>query len=347
MFQHRRRIVIDHTQVPADLVNFPMLFYGTYPYLATVANGGNVKSASGFDIVFSSDPNGVVLLDFERVSWDAVTGAVEFWVRVPALSHSVDTVIYLCFSDPAIVADLQDRPGVWDSNYVAVFHIGTTVDPQDSTANANHMNWNIGVPQAPNVAGKIGNAKSFNGAQYCYRAGVVNNAPAATGPVTAQCWFKINVDGNMALFGIGEDVAGHRFCLVRWGGNVIAVEFCLVGAGNVLWAGDLGWHFYAASVPLGGNAADVKHVLDGAFPANVPDAGFMNRVNDQLAMATFPGALGANKFNGLLDELRLSKIVRSQNWLKTEFNNQNSPSTFYGLSLMEAQQVKGKRTRFF
>jgi hypothetical protein len=33
--------------------------------------------------------------------------------------------------------------------------------------------------------------------------------------------------------------------------------------------------------------------------------------------------------NGALDEVRISNIARSADWIKTEYNNQKSPSTFY------------------
>ena len=36
-------------------------------------------------------------------------------------------------------------------------------------------------------------------------------------------------------------------------------------------------------------------------------------------------------FIGNLDEVRVSSQVRTADWIKTEFNNQTSPSTFYGL----------------
>jgi hypothetical protein len=37
-------------------------------------------------------------------------------------------------------------------------------------------------------------------------------------------------------------------------------------------------------------------------------------------------------FGGKMDEARVSNIVRSAGWIKTVYNNQNSPSTFYSLS---------------
>src|ERR1700722_13106350 len=100
VYTHRRVITIDHTKVPnTDQVNFPVLFSGTYPYLATIANGGNVANSNGSDVIFTSDSGGVSPLANERGSYNPVTGAVNFWVAIPTLSHSTDTVIYLFYGN--------------------------------------------------------------------------------------------------------------------------------------------------------------------------------------------------------------------------------------------------------
>jgi RHS repeat-associated protein len=39
-----------------------------------------------------------------------------------------------------------------------------------------------------------------------------------------------------------------------------------------------------------------------------------------------------NFWHGILDEVRLSNVERSNDWVTTEYNNQNSPATFYSVS---------------
>jgi len=36
-------------------------------------------------------------------------------------------------------------------------------------------------------------------------------------------------------------------------------------------------------------------------------------------------------FNGIIDDVRISNSVRSADWIKTEYNNQSSPGTFYSI----------------
>jgi hypothetical protein len=36
-------------------------------------------------------------------------------------------------------------------------------------------------------------------------------------------------------------------------------------------------------------------------------------------------------FNGYIDEVRLSTTIRSADWIKTEYNNQKNPNSFYAV----------------
>jgi hypothetical protein len=40
--------------------------------------------------------------------------------------------------------------------------------------------------------------------------------------------------------------------------------------------------------------------------------------------------------NGTLDEVRISNIARSANWITTEYNNQSAPSSFYALGAQQS-----------
>ena len=119
-FAYERAITIDHTKVQnSDQQNFTVLISGRFGYLATVANGGKVQSDSGFDIAFAADPAGTQLLSWEIDSYSPVTGAAGFWVKVPLLSSTADTVIYLLYGNPAVSDFLGGAAGsAWDSGDV-------------------------------------------------------------------------------------------------------------------------------------------------------------------------------------------------------------------------------------
>src|SRR5713101_7659593 len=64
-----KTITIDHTKVPSAQTNFPVLFAGTYSYLADTGHGGSVTNANGYDFIFSSTNNldGSGKIAFDRV----------------------------------------------------------------------------------------------------------------------------------------------------------------------------------------------------------------------------------------------------------------------------------------
>ena len=52
-------MTIDHTKVPSTQSNFTVLVSVTDPALKTVANGGHVANANGYDIGFYADSGGL------------------------------------------------------------------------------------------------------------------------------------------------------------------------------------------------------------------------------------------------------------------------------------------------
>jgi len=128
-YQYRQAIVLGHANVSnTDQTDFPVLISGVYSYLANVSNGGLVQSANGYDIVFSQDPKGASNLDFEIDDYNPVTGTVNFWVRIPMLSHTVDTLIYLFYGNPAITASQENKLGVWRNGYEGAWHFTNFAD---------------------------------------------------------------------------------------------------------------------------------------------------------------------------------------------------------------------------
>ncbi len=46
-----------------------------------------------------------------------------------------------------------------------------------------------------------------------------------------------------------------------------------------------------------------------------------------------------SNYSGRIDEVRISASARSADWIKTEYNNQNSPSTFYTSVVQEVVPI--------
>jgi len=49
--------------------------------------------------------------------------------------------------------------------------------------------------------------------------------------------------------------------------------------------------------------------------------------------------VNANYFDGILDEVRISSTARTQDWLTTEYNNENAPGVGGFLVSISSEQV--------
>jgi len=205
----RRAITIDHTQVPnTDQANFPVLVSGTFASLATTANGGNVTNANGYDIILTSDAAGTTLLPFEQEVYNPSTGAIVYWVKIPTVSHTSDTVFYLFYGNSSISTSQSNKNGVWDSNYVGVWHLpnGSTLNANDSTSNANNGTINGATP----TNGEIDGAASLNGSNQNI---TVNKQYGLTSNLTFSAWVKFSgLSGYQEI--LGQDTSSWT------GGNV-------------------------------------------------------------------------------------------------------------------------------
>lgn len=104
-WSYRRPLTATADLTDSDINDFVLLVQFTDNDL-----GANAQ-ADGDDLVFTA-ADGVTRLDHYVESWDQSTGALTAWVRLPVLSSTVDTEIFLYSGNPVAV-DQSDPAGVW------------------------------------------------------------------------------------------------------------------------------------------------------------------------------------------------------------------------------------------
>ncbi|MGA8043472.1 MAG: DUF2341 domain-containing protein, partial [Terracidiphilus sp.] len=358
-YAYGREIVIDHSKVPnTDQVNFPFMFSATDPTLATAANGGHVSSATGNDILFSLDPNGASKLDFEIEQYNPATGQLVAWIRLPNLPHTQDTVVYMFYGNPGVTASQQNPSGVWSAGYQAVYHMANTGSgsASDSTANANAASL---VSVSP-VAGLLDGAASFNGtSSYMVVPTTAFDPTAASGQastvasMTFAVWFKTKAAGGIlqetgggtGQYGPGlpgSGVLGIPILFVDTAGELRADLFSGGAVPQIISEhayNDNQWHY---AVLLLANNLETLYV-DGQVVGT--------QVATQLGYSSANAfAIGSSQtflwpggngwwlyFNGNLDQISVSGVARSSDWIQTEYANQSAPASFYSLTAENAQ----------
>jgi len=330
-YAHYRLITIDHTKVGAsDSTNFPVLVSGTYTYLKTVGNGGEVQNANGYDIGFFTDTGCSTKLAWETETWGASTGTVNYWVNIPTLSHTGDTLIYLCYDSTSVTTDQSNATGTWNSAFKVVYHFkdGTTLSGSDSTSNANTATLNSS-PTA--VVGQVDGAMGTNGtSQYANTGSNVLN-PSTT-DFSAAIWaYATSNASNQALSQQNGTGTGRLWIGLGnsgGGGGCPSPNACFnESIGNIQTAGTTNIStstWYRVYVTKTGTT--VKLYVNGALEATATATAESS--DGKMNIGTGKTASGS-WWPGRIDEFSLSNTLRSADWITADYNSQNSPSTFY------------------
>ena len=165
-FKYRKQLTIDYTKVACSsgVTEFPVLISmsGVTELKTTSYTGGHVQSSSGYDIIFRAS-NGVDQLYHEIESYSGSAGTLAAWVRVPTVSGTADTTIYMYFGNQCITSAPPSTftTEVWDDNYMGVWHLKeSSGNFADSTSNGN---TGTDLVSATGKTGKIGSGQQFDG----------------------------------------------------------------------------------------------------------------------------------------------------------------------------------------
>jgi hypothetical protein len=304
-----------------------MLFSVTDANLKTTSNGGKVGKPDGTDILFTAS-DGITKLDYELESYNSATGQVVAWVRLPSLSPTTDTSIYAYYGNPS-APNQQNKIAVWDSNYKLVWHLanGNTLSGADSTSNQNN-----GMAAGAAGVGKIGGGA----------AGIVEDLSASLPNEdqtrTLECWFQMSGNGSsdQSLCGMGDGSGtGTSFSLVyRSAGSKLTLD--VSGASQFFsWSFDTNWHHLAATYTSGSGLQSAVVYLDGVPKSTSGKRGTLSTPSTTYADVRHNPANPFDDMVGVADEFRISNTARPASWILTEYNNQNSPNTFYSVGAQQ------------
>lgn len=317
-FTYYTAFTVNASLVPATQTDFPVVIKTTLPRLKTISNGGRVSNASGYDIRPFSDSSLQVPLTYKLVFYDAATGEIEIWIKVPSLTTT--TVIYLGYGSDLYTSDSSDF-ATWNSNYTAAFPFanGTTLDLTNA-ANFNQFSptTTTGTPTAS--VGQIDGGLDIGVGDRC--RGTAGPAYASGTPYTISLWGKSTVATLKQAIVVG-DVAGSAGFNWPANGNVFqgfhqrsSLAFVLLNSVSTLTSGT--WYHIAQTYDL----ANVRLYINGALEVTSASVTTQNP-GTGISIGHFLDWIG------IMDQLHLSNVARSLTWLQTEYNNQLAPDTFW------------------
>jgi hypothetical protein len=340
---YRKPITIDHTKVSgvasSTLSSFPVLVSVTDTQLKSTSNGGLVASSTGADILFTKS-DGTTLLDYEIESYASTTGQLIAWINIPILSAVTDTTIYEYFGNASAPAETPGNiTGTWDTNYKGVWHLpnGTSLSGTDTiTGGAGSL---VNTPTAS--TGQIDGSGHFVAAS---TQRITESSVSNVGfPVTISAWVKFTTGGNMGI--LSHNSGSNNGYRIQVNNPSNQLSFTLGGTNDYLFSSQAAfttgsWYYVVVTVnhdASSGNGTAIEYLGSSGSLTNtsVSVGGLMSgtpsRINIGAALDD-----GTYSFNGDIDEVHISSLVRSADWIETEYNNQCSPSTFYAYGALGA-----------
>jgi hypothetical protein len=346
-YNYRKRITINKAQVAGavNLIDFPVLISITDPdlvYLTSQCNTNKLSSGQGLDITFANVSDPAIPLRFQLDHYDPVTGTLICWVKVPALvaagNVAAGSELLLYYGSNLLHAPYAaSSVATWTELY-KLWHMNLDASPAGSMSGKSNQPQDMaqgggGMDPQSFVAGKIGYAAKYNGS-----SSFMNAAKDTSTTFTISVWAKISrlnveqvlISNDSTGFGgytIRINASGNIVFDTRIGSRTTPVTLI---AGTILLP-EQWYHFVVQRVGstrtiyINGKSATAFTRLEGVGSGGRLIIG-RSKQNDRY-------------FGGLLDEIRITGQVLSANWIKTEYNNQNDPATFYTVGAEEQNLV--------
>lgn len=316
--------------ISSNLTNFPALLSIQDNNLIisnTCADKVYYPNGPNYDFAFYDSSTSAELY-YQVESYNQTTGTLLVWVRIPTLTYASNKTItfYYGSQSPTVTHNTAFFQNTWASDYKAVFHFNEssyTGSVTDATAGG-HTGTTSGMTSANLVTGKIGTGYSFSGAQ-----SIISNAVTITGAFTISAWVKLSSTGKDQKAITNQAAAGGST-----GGYKLGVFTDNTPESESGTAVDR-----SSSPTPTAFASGVWHYIQGVYTGStlstyVDGTQYKILTTSNNPSSTTPLYIGVGEggtqyyFYGTIDEVHISNVGKTADWLKAEYADQNSPTTF-------------------
>ena len=297
--------------------------------------------AGGEDVRFSTSDG--TQLAYQIEEWDAARGTASIWLRIPKIEGNARQTILVHWGKADAESESSGKAVFNESNgYVSVWHLGDTVADEVGTLESKDVGTTA-------TAGMIGKARHFAGKQGVFCGDKIANYPSGESSHSTEAWFRAE-KSNATIIGWGNE-AGERGSKVRMLFESpphvrIDSNFSNVEGGCRLPLNE--WVHVVHTFGDGPRRIYINGKLDGEAatkldiknPARLWLGGWYNNYD----------------FVGDLDEVRISKVARTADWVRLQYENQKplqtllgnivQPGTTFDVSPTAATVMEGKIMTF-
>lgn len=271
--------------------------------------------ADGKDIRFSSAAGEPLAYQIEE--WDAAKGTASIWVRIPSIKGNQRQEIKLHWGKADAASESSGKAVFNESNgHLSVWHMNGPVKDEVGTLESKDV-------ATTETAGMIGPARHLVGKQGIFCGDKIANYPSGAASHSTSAWFRAEKP-NATIIGWGNE-GGGRGSKVRMQFRSpphlrIDSDFSDVKGESTLPMSE--WIHVVHTYSRGDGKIYINGKLDGSAtpmlaiksPARLWIGGWYHNYD----------------FVGDIDEVRISSVARSADWVKLEFENQKPMQTLIG-----------------
>lgn len=318
------------------LSNFPALITAA-ALPSDIFDSTNGAQTDGGDIRFSSDSAGTTELAFEIVEWDKAGNSAQIWVKIPSLSASSPSDIYIWWKPQTGTltgyspGGTYGRSAVW-SGEVGVYHLDEASGDAVNAATGGEAAR--GGTRTYSQAGQIGDAVDFSSGGWFTAAN--SSAYNVGGAMHLSAWFETSSQqSGKAMVALEPSQTDYRALLyltnnsatvavyLRVGGTVYSATY-VKSSGNYA---DSAWHKLELDFDKTRSSERIQLWIDGVKQATATAA------NADVSTTTSTFSIGrwysGNNYTGLLDEVRLGASSLSAGWIETAYTMESAPGSWW------------------
>ena len=268
----------------------------------------------GEDIRFSTSTG--TALPYQVEQWDARNGTASIWVRIPTIKGNARQEIKVRWGNPGAASESDGKAVFNESNgYLSVWHMNDPVRDEVGTVTSSDTGT---TP----VAGMVGEARHFAGGKGIFCGDKIATFPSGADPHSSEAWFR-TAKPNTTILGWGKEggQGGKVRMQFRSPPHIkVDSDFSDVEGGSTIPMSE--WTHVAHTYKDRDSRIYVNGRLDGAA---TPKLRILTPVRLWIA-----GWYNNYDFVGNIDEVRISKVARSADWIKLEYENQKPLQTLVG-----------------
>jgi hypothetical protein len=312
----------DGANLPAGAseTNFPVLVrlnHDNFTFSQAKPNGEDLRFATAAGMALS----------YQIEQWDAAAGTASVWVKIPAITGNARQEIRMYWGK-ADAASESGAANVFSASngFTSVFHLAETV--QDEVGSVTPVDSGTTV-----VTGLIGKCRNMAAGSGINCGENITNYPYSSNPFTSECWFRADAIGGTPLY-------WGRYA-TRYNGNTgdgNEVGIYIGSPASLYWLSDgpggagastapsVGqWYHVAAIYANGLSQIYVNGQLEGSSSGSSTAMSIVQNVQMKIG-----GWRGTFDYAGDIDEVRISQVARSANWMKLQYENQKAMQTLVG-----------------